>query len=127
VIPHSITGGKILAINANTESKSIIIDIQSTESGSLTITLPRSMIDAKDGGDASHFIVLDNTHGANYQEVINPTNRTLTISFPTGTNTITITGTQIVPEYGTMTLLILTVSVFSFLFIFRFKTLSIQK
>ncbi len=127
VIPHSITSGKILAINADTQSKSIIIDIQSAGSGSLTITLPRIMIDAKNNGDATHFIVLANKHGTDYKELISTPYRTLTIPFPAGTNTISITGTQIVPEYGMMPLLILTISVFSLLVISRFRTLSVQK
>ena len=85
------------------------------------------MIDAKDNVDTTHFVVLANKHGTIYQEVINPTTRTLTISFPTGTNTITITGTQMIPEYGAMALLILTISVFSLLVIFRFKILPVPK
>lgn len=121
ITPHHITGGKILAIHANTQSRSIIIDIQSTNNGSLTITLPRILIDAKTNGEASHFVVLANKHGTNYREVIGDTYRTLTIPFPPETKSITITGTQIIPEYGTTALSIFTISILSLLAIFRFR------
>jgi hypothetical protein len=71
--------------------------------------------------------VLANKHGTNYQEKIDATYRTLTIPFSAGTNIISITGTQLVPEYGIMVLPVLTITVLFLIVIFRFRTLSNQK
>lgn len=110
VVPHTITNGTILAINLDSQSKAMILSIKSINSGILTISLPRTLIDAKENGEDSHFIVLANKHGINFKELETLNYRQLTMQFPNKTNTIEIIGTQIIPEFGDLAPLILVFS-----------------
>lgn len=76
------------------------LSIKTTNAGSLIISLPRTLIDARDNGSDSHFTVLTNNHGVNFQELTTQNYRQLTIPFANKTNTIEIIGTQIIPEFG---------------------------
>jgi hypothetical protein len=98
VIQYGITAAKIVSINADTPSKSLIVLIQSTGDGILNMTLPRTLIDAKQNGDDTHFTVLVNNHGINYDEVESFTHRTLSIPFHLGTKDIRIIGTQMLMQ-----------------------------
>ena len=46
LIGYEITGGKILGITPSVEDNSLIISIDATSDGSLTLTIPRSVLDA---------------------------------------------------------------------------------
>ncbi|NHI03135.1 hypothetical protein DYY67_0256 [Candidatus Nitrosotalea sp. TS] len=111
VIPHIITNGTILAINLDSQSKSMTLTIKTTNAGSLIISLPRTLIDARDNGSDSHFTVLTNKHGVNFQELTTQNYRQLTIPFANKTSTIEIIGTQIIPEFGGLVTLTLVSSV----------------
>ena len=111
VISHSIEGGKILNIITDVQSKEMMISVQSTSNGILTIDLPRVLIDAKENGSDTHYIVLANNHGVDFKELATADYRELTISFRNGTNTIEIIGTQVVPEFEQLIVLILIVSI----------------
>lgn len=119
VISHSIQGGKIQNISVDTQSKEVKISIQSTSNGIMTIDLPRILIDAKENGSDTHYIVLANNHGINFKELTTADYRELTVSFPNGTNTIVIKGTQVVPEFGPIVSLILLISIISTIVIFQ--------
>lgn len=111
VVPHIITNGTILAINLDSQSKAMTLSIQTTNAGSLVISLPRTLIDAKENGSDSHFTVLTNNHGVNFKELTTQNYRQLTIPFANKTNTIEIIGTQIIPEFGDFVDLALILSV----------------
>ena len=111
VIPHSIEGGKILNIVIDPQSKEMKISIQSTSNGAIIIDLPRILIDAKENGSDTHYIVLSNNHGVNFKELATADYRELTISFLNGTSIIEIKGTQVVPEFGPIVYLILLASI----------------
>jgi hypothetical protein len=97
-IPYSITNGKLISINTDLPSKSLIVLIQSTEKGTLNLTLPRILIDAKQVGGDTHYIVLINNHGTNYAEIESYTSRTLSIPFPLGAEKILVIGTQMLTQ-----------------------------
>ncbi|MGI0047165.1 MAG: PEFG-CTERM sorting domain-containing protein [Nitrosotalea sp.] len=126
VIPHTISNGTIVAINLDSQSKDVILSIHTTNHGSLTISLPRALIDAKENGIDSHFIVLADKHGVNFNELTTPDYRQLTIPFPNKTSTIEIVGTQIVPEFGGLVFLILISSVLLIVTITRKTRLKFQ-
>jgi hypothetical protein len=98
VIQYGITGGKLASINTDIQSKSLIISIQSTGNGNLTMILPRTLIDATENGSDTHFTVLINNHGASYDEVESFIHRTLSIPFRLGTDKIQVIGTQILAK-----------------------------
>jgi hypothetical protein len=98
VIPYGITGGKLVSVNTDIPSKSLIVSIQSTGDGILNMTLPRTLIDARQDGDETHFTVLVNNHGTNYNEIESYADRTLSVPFHVGAEKIQIIGTQMLTQ-----------------------------
>lgn len=123
VIPNSIEGGKILNISIDAQSKEMKITIQSTSNGIITIDLPRILIDARENGSDTHYVVLANNHGVNFKELVTADYRELTVSFPNGTNTIEIKGTHVVSEFGPIVSLILIASIITTIAISQKKKL----
>ena len=112
-VSYNITGGKVLGITADIEGKSLLVSIQTTSDGTLTITLPRELIDAKiNGADDSFFVLIDGEE-VEFGEETTSTDRTLTINFQDGAEEIEIIGTQIVPEFGAIAALVLAVAIIS--------------
>jgi hypothetical protein len=111
VIPHTIAGGKVLGINLDLKSKAMIISIRTTSDGNLTISLPRTLIDAKQNDSDTHYTVQVNNHGVSFKELVTADYRELTIPFRIGSDTIEIRGTQVVPEFGPLASLILIMSI----------------
>lgn len=95
-IEYTITGGKLLSVMAYPDANSLIAHIQSDSEGSLTMTIPRSLMDAKmgDGSDDSFFVLVD-LEMSKYDSVDNALDRTITISFPSNSNEIEIIGTHV--------------------------------
>ena len=114
-VTYSITNGKVLGIKADVQSKSLIVSIQTTGDGVLTITLPRGLIDAKsDNQTDDKFFVLTDGQEADFQETNTAsTDRTLSIPFSDGTSEIEIIGTWIVPEFGSIAALVLVIAIIS--------------
>jgi predicted secreted protein with PEFG-CTERM motif len=115
-VTYSITNGKVLDIKADTNSKSLIVSIQTNGDGTLTITMPRALIDAKktDGSDDQFFVLNDGKGNGQFQETNNTaTARTLQIPFLDGTLQIEIIGTVVVPEFGPITAMVLAIAIIS--------------
>jgi predicted secreted protein with PEFG-CTERM motif len=112
-VQYSITNGKVTDIKANVQSKSIIVSMNSTGDGVLTITLPRALIDSQNGGQDAQWVVLNDGQQSTYTETTTPTARTLTIPFTYGTSEIEIIGTQIIPEFGPIAALVLAIAIIS--------------
>ena len=114
-VTYSITNGKVLGIKADIPSKSLIVSIQTTGNGQLTIDLPRALIDAKksDNQTDDQFFVLNDGQEAQFTEKTTTTDRTLTIPFTSGTGQIEIIGTWIVPEFGTIAALVFAIAIIS--------------
>ena len=113
-LAYDISNGKVLGMKIDTQAKSLLIAIQTTGDGVLTVTLPRALTDAKAGNhDDPYFLLLDG-HEADFTETnTTATDRTLSIPFMYGTEEMEIMGTQVVPEFGTMVTLIFTIAVIS--------------
>ena len=114
-VKYSITNGKVIGIKADTQSKSLIVSIQTTGDGVLTITLPRALINATlpTGQDDKYYVLVDGQE-ADFQETsTTTTDRTLSIPFTDGTQEIEIVGTQIVPEFGPIAALVLAIAIVS--------------
>ena len=113
-VTYSITNGKVLGIKADIQSKSLIVSIQTTGDGVLTITLPRGLIDAKIQDQDDKYFVLTDGQEADFQETnTTTTDRTLSIPFTDGTEQIEIIGTWILPEFGQIAALILAIAIIS--------------
>jgi len=126
LIGYEITGGKLLSIMTDVDANSLIILIDATDDGSLTITIPRSVLDALlgDGSDDDFFVLVDGEE-VDFDEIISSTDRILTIEFLAGAEEIEIIGTFVIPEFGTIAAMILAVAIISIIAISAKSRLSI--
>ena len=127
LIGYEITGGKLLSIMPDVDANSLIISIDATSDGSLTLTIPRSVLDAvlPDGSGDDDFFVLIDGEEVDFDETTTSTERILTIAFPAGAEEIEIIGTFVVPEFGTIAAMILAVAIISIIAISAKSRLSI--
>ena len=98
LIGYTITGGKLLGITPDSDANSLIISIDATDDGSLTLTIPRSILDAKINGIDDDFFVLSDGEEVDFDETTTSTDRILTIPFPAGAEEIEIIGTFVVSK-----------------------------
>jgi len=114
LISYEITNGKIINIMTDMDAKSLLIDIEAWDDGSITLTIPRSVLDAKiNDGDDDEFFVLVDGEEVDFEEIKTSEDRTLTIDFLAGTEQIEIIGTFVIPEFGTIAAMILAVAIIS--------------
>ncbi len=126
LVRYEITGGKLLSIMTDVDANSLIILIDATDDGSLTITIPRSVLDALlgDGSDDDFFVLVDDEE-VDFDETTTATDRTLTIEFYAGSEVIEIIGSFVIPEFGTIAAMILAVAIISIIAISAKSRLSI--
>ena len=126
LISYEITNGKIINIITDMDAKSLLIDIEAWDNGSITLTIPRSVLDAKiNDVDDDEFFVLVDGEEVNFEEITTSTDRTLTIEFSAGSEQIEIIGTFVIPEFGTIAAMILAVAIISIIAISAKSRLSI--
>ncbi len=89
----------------NTDDSTLQIDIETTHSGALTITLHEEVIKAFD--DGSYFVLVN---GEEIQDFTQNGN-TLIIPCKAGDEKIEIVGSWVIPEFGTITAMILVVAI----------------
>jgi hypothetical protein len=97
-IEYEITGGNVTDMTGNPATMTLLVTINATSDGVLSIVLPTEVIDAEDEEFA---VLVDGVADANVTESATTAEaRTLDIDFSQGTSEITITGTYMVPEFG---------------------------
>jgi len=108
LVNYQISNGEITKISPNLETSSLIINVNSSEQGELTLGLLRGLIDSRiDSGDGDLLILINGEPTNQFKESRTSTDRTLVISFPADTEQIEIIGTFVVPEFGVFTSLVL--------------------
>lgn len=98
-INYNISGNnKLLDANMDSQSKSLILSLNTTNNGTLIVSLPRVMIDAKlPTGNDDKFYVLVNGQESIFKEINTTTiDRIISIPFTNGTHVIEIIGAQII-------------------------------
>ncbi len=130
-IQYNNTGSaKILSAKPDVQARALVITLQATKDGFLTITLPRELIDKKDrGADSPFFFVNGGYISGDAKENSNTsTERTITVPFTDGTEQIEIIGTWIVPEFGSMVEMIVVIGIIGVVIMSRifFKSHSFQ-
>jgi predicted secreted protein with PEFG-CTERM motif len=125
-LDHDITSGSVTEMEIDMESTSLIVEIDSDDAGSITITLPRDVIDATINDEDDDLFVIVDGEEVDFDETKTSTDRTLTITFPAGTEEIEIIGTFVVPEFGTIAVMILAVAIISIVAISAKSRLSIM-
>ena len=109
-VKYSIENGTVTAAYIDIETKSLIIVIDSSDDGVITLTLPNSLITSDEYG---YFILVDGEEADNYDESSTSSSTTLTIPFGAGTEQIEIIGSWVVPEFGAIAGLVLAVAIIS--------------
>jgi hypothetical protein len=97
LIPYTILGGNVTGINIHPEGSTVLFWIHTTSNGLLDVTLPRALLDAKTTtGQDDKFVIFANGQVVNYKETgTTSLNRILSIPFPSGTQELIVTKTQI--------------------------------
>jgi predicted secreted protein with PEFG-CTERM motif len=114
-VNYTISGGMVKDMTIDPQSISLIVSLNSTSDGTITLQIPRSLIDAKtsNGQDDSFIVLIDGAEVKPSGEETNNIFRTLTIQFLQGDQDIEIIGTQIVPEFGTIAALVFAIAIIS--------------
>ncbi|WP_148680025.1 PEFG-CTERM sorting domain-containing protein [Nitrosopumilus maritimus] len=115
-VPFSISGGAVTSATLNTNDNSIVVNISSTDDGTLTVTPSKTVQDGI-------FMVL--VDGEEWDDVEIVANK-VTVMFPAGTEQIEIIGTFVVPEFGTIAAMILAVAIISIIAVSAKSRLSIM-
>ena len=122
---YVITNGKIMSIEVDRESKSIIVLAltSSTQDGELAITLARVLIDSRTNGEDSNFAVLVDRQETNFEETsTSPIERALVIPIPAGAKEVVIIGTYVIPEFP-LAIMIASVAIGVLITVMRFRKL----
>jgi predicted secreted protein with PEFG-CTERM motif len=126
-IPYDIIGGTVTKATIDPATTSLVLMIDAKSDGSISLEIPRSVLDSKSNGRDSGFIVLVDGEEADFEEVDSDVRtRTLDITFPEGATQIEIIGTFAVPEFGTMAAIILAVAIVSIIAVSARNRLSIS-
>lgn len=127
-ISYKIVNGQMTNVTADTHTKALIIWIKSTANGNVTLTLPRTLIDAKMGGQDSSFVVTNHGSPVVFQEYKSDSARTLTIPFHgPGDDRLMITGTQVIPEFGQVVSVILVTAIILGFLVVKSSKLGFEK
>jgi len=112
-ISYQIVNGKVINVIPDMDAVSLLVYIESTDDGSITLTIPRSILDSTINNVDDEFFVLVDGEEVDFEEITTSIDRTLTINFLAGSEEIEIIGTFVIPEFGTIAAMILAVAIIS--------------
>ena len=114
-VNYTISGGSVKTMTIDAQSLSVIVSINSTSDGTITLQLPRALIDSKTttGQDDAFIILIDGAEVKPQSESADNDFRNITVQFLQGDQDIEIIGTQIVPEFGPIAALVLAIAIVS--------------
>jgi len=122
-VNYTIKGGTIKDIIVDSSIFAIIVQIDSTDEGTISLDLPREFIGAEkqDGKDDTFIILIDGIEVAYQESVVHSDSRVITINFEEGDSDIEIIGTYVIPEFGTIAMMILIASIMTVILASRNK------
>jgi len=122
-VEYTIKGGTIKDIIVDSDIFAIIVQIESTDEGTISLDLPREFIGAEkqDGKDDTFIILIDGIEVAYQESVVHSDSRVITINFEEGDSDIEIIGTYVVPEFGSIAMMILIVGIVTIILASRNK------
>ena len=116
-----LTSGEITGIIAKTDDKSIVISLETDDSGILSMTTSDFLI--RPFNDGSFFVLVN---GEQIQNV-KFENKILSIPYTSEAETIEVYGSYVVPEFGTIAILIFAVSIISIIVVSKKTTYSLTR
>jgi hypothetical protein len=116
-LKYNITGGEVTSITADPAQATFLINVASREDGTLTIELPRNVIDSKAQGNTDEdYAVFVDDQSKSFEEITNNNEvRTIEIGFDNGAEKIEIAGTHIIPEFGPIATIIMGIAMIVFI------------
>ena len=105
-LSHSTSSGSVSSIMTNSDDATLVVAIDTSDDGELSINLDSDYITAFD--DGSYFVLVNGEEVEFSQDGNN-----LTIPFEAGTEKIEIVGSVVVPEFGTIAMIVLAVAIVS--------------
>ena len=130
-VPYIIKGGSVKSMDIYADKLMLEITIAATSDGSITVDLPRTLMDAKVQANLTadqkmigvqinqnaqpddKFIVMASGAPVQFTETKDSNTRNLSIPFHASDTKIDIIGTQIVPEFGPIAALVLAIAIIS--------------
>jgi predicted secreted protein with PEFG-CTERM motif len=117
-VQYKITGGTVQNMVPEETTATLTVTVSSTADGNLQIRLPRNVIESRAGADGrsgadTDFAVFADEENIEPEESEPATvdQRTISIDFAQGTETIEIVGTWAIPEFGAIAAIILAVAI----------------
>ncbi|MDE1813085.1 MAG: hypothetical protein KGI05_00340 [Thaumarchaeota archaeon] len=98
-INYNIVGnGKILDARMDAQSKSLILSLETTSNGTLTVSIPRALLDIKknDRGSGEFYVLADGQETIFKEIHTTPTYRIFSIPFQNGTKNVEIIATELI-------------------------------
>ena len=105
----------------DTEKKALVIVTDTEDGGKLIIKIPRVILDAKKLNNEDSFFMVYADNKLIDQEIVPEADgsRSVSIEIPRGTESVTISGTQAIPEFGPVAGAILAISILSIVVVTR--------
>ena len=123
-VRYTIIGATIKDIVVDSNIFAVIVQIESTDEGAITLELPREFIGAEkqDGKDDTFIILIDGIE-VDYEETskVGADSRIISINFEQGDSDIEIIGTYVIPEFGAIVMIVLTVGIMTTVLVARNK------
>jgi predicted secreted protein with PEFG-CTERM motif len=122
-VEYTIKGGTVKNIVIDPEIFALIVQIDSTDEGTISLDLPREFIGAEkqNGKDDTFIILIDGVEVAYQESVVLSESRVITINFEQNDSDIEIIGTYVVPEFGTVVMMILVVGIMATILVAKNK------
>ena len=117
-VATEITTGKVTSIIAKTAENSLVISLETTEDGVLSVTTSDFLL--RPFNDGNFLVVVDGEklHSVKYE------NKILTIPYTAQTEKIEVYGSYVIPEFGTIAIIVLAVAVVSIIALSRKNSIS---
>ena len=113
LVKTQVTDGNITRITADTTETSLVIDLEATNDGILSITISDFLI--RPFSDGNFFVLVDDEE----VQQVSLENKILSIPYPAGAEKVEVYGSYVVPEFGTLAIFILGISVISIIVLAR--------
>ncbi len=113
-VPYEASGAVVTKATVSSATTSLVLMIDAQSDGSISMMIPRDVLDSTSDDGDSDFIVLVDGEEADFEEIESDDfARAIEITVPEGSTQIEVIGTYAVPEFGTMAAIILAVAIVS--------------
>ena len=122
-VEYTIKGGTVKDMVVDSEIFALIVQIDATDEGTISLDLPREFIGAEkqNGKDDTFIILIDGVEVAYQESVVLSESRVITINFEQNDSDIEIIGTYVIPEFGSVVMMILIVGILATIVITKNK------